>query len=33
MVYKSFDIKSSGTGSINEPNYQLANGLHKPLKI
>ena len=25
MVYKFFDIKSSGSGIVNEPNYQLAN--------
>ena len=31
MVYKSFDKKSSGTGMANEPNYQLANELHKPI--
>ena len=29
MVYNSFDKKSSGSGIINEPNYQLANELHK----
>ena len=28
MVYKFFDKKSSGS-LVNEPNYQLANGLHK----
>ena len=28
-VYKFFDKKSKGNG-INEPNYQLANELHKP---
>ena len=28
MVYKLFDKKSKGN-SINEPNYQLANELHK----
>ena len=27
MVYKFFDKKSSGSGIINEPNYQLANEL------
>ena len=31
MVYKSFDKKSSGSGIANEPNYQLANALHKPI--
>ena len=30
MVYKFFDKKSSGSGIANEPNYQLANELHKP---
>ena len=36
MVYKYFDKKSAlldkskGSGIINEPNYQLANELHKP---
>ena len=38
MVYKLFDKKSKGSGisaslankSANEPNYQLANELHKP---
>ena len=36
MVYNFFDKKSSsfdkskGSGIINEPNYQLANELHKP---
>ena len=38
MVYKFFDKKSKGSGiapslankSANEPNYQLANELHKP---
>ena len=30
MVYKFFDKKSSGSG-VNEPNYQLANELHKPI--
>ena len=29
MVYKLFDKKSSGSGIANEPNYQLANELHK----
>ena len=31
MVYKFFDKKSSGTGIFDEPNYQLANELHKPI--
>ena len=31
MVYKLFDKKSSGSGIINEPNYQLENELHKPI--
>ena len=37
MVYKFFDKKSaslnksSGSGIVNEPNYQLANKLHKPI--
>ena len=31
MVYKSFEKKSKGSGVINEPNYQLANELHKPV--
>ena len=31
MVYKVFDKKSSGSGIANEPNYQLANELHKPI--
>ena len=37
MVYKFFDKKSaslnksSGNGIVNEPNYQLANELHKPI--
>ena len=30
MVYKFLDKKSNGSGNINEPNYQLANELHKP---
>ena len=32
MAYKFFDKKSSGSGIVNEPNYQLANELHKPLE-
>ena len=37
MVYRFFDKKSTlldeskGSGIINEPNYQLANDLHKPI--
>ena len=37
MVYKFFDKKSaslnksSGSGIVNEPNYQLANELHEPI--
>ena len=32
MVYKFFDKKYvSGCGIVNEPNYQLANELHKPI--
>ena len=31
MVYKCFDKKSSGSGITNEPNYQLADELHKPI--
>ena len=37
MVYKFSDKKSaslnkfSGSGFANEPNYQLANELHKPI--
>ena len=31
MVYKFFGKKSSGSGIANEPNYQLANELHKPI--
>ena len=30
MVYKFFNKKSKGSG-INEPNYQLASELHKPI--
>ena len=33
MVYKFFDKKSKGRGIINEPSYQLANELHKPIII
>ena len=31
MVYNFFDKKSSGSGFINDPNYQLANQLHKQI--
>ena len=37
MFYKIFDKtsaslnKSSGSGIVNNPNYQLANKLHKPI--
>ena len=31
MVYTFFNKKSKGSGIINEPNYQLANELHKPI--
>ena len=31
MVYRFFDKKSKGSGIVNEPNYQLANELHKPI--
>ena len=31
MAYKCFDKKPKGSGIINEPNYQLANELHKPI--
>ena len=31
MVYNFFDKKSKGSGIINEPNYELANELHKPI--
>ena len=31
MVYKFFDKESSGSGIANEPNYQLANELHKTI--
>ena len=31
MVYKFFDKKFSGSVIANEPNYQLANELHKPI--
>ena len=31
IAYKFFDKKSSGSGIANEPNYPLANELHKPI--
>ena len=31
MVYKFLDKKSSGSGFNAEPNYQLANELHKQI--
>ena len=31
MICKFFDKKSSGSGVANEPNYQLANELHKQI--
>ena len=31
MVYKVFDKKSSGGDVATEPNYQLANELHKQI--
>ena len=31
MVYKFFDKKSSGSGITNEPNYQFADEIHKPI--
>ena len=31
VFYKFFDKKSSGSSLANEPNYQLANELHKPI--
>ena len=31
MVYKFFDKTSSGSGIINDSNYQLTNELHKPI--
>ena len=29
MVHKFFDKRSSGSGVANEPNYQVASGLHR----
>ena len=31
IVYKVFDKKSAGSGASVEPNYQLANELHKQI--
>ena len=31
IVYKLFDKELRGSGIVNEPNYQLANELHKPI--
>ena len=31
VVYKFFNKKSKGSGIVNEPNYQVANELHKPI--
>ena len=31
MIYKFFDKKSSGSGVANEPNYLLADELHKQI--
>ena len=31
MAYNFFDKKYRGSGIANEPNYQLANELHKPI--
>ena len=31
MAYKFFDKKSSGSGITNEPNYEVAEELHKPI--
>ena len=31
MVYTFFDKKASGSGTIGEANYQLANELHNPI--
>ena len=31
MVYEFFDDKSSGSGITNEPNYQLADEIHKSI--
>ena len=31
IVYTLFDKKSKGSGTVNKPNHQLANELHKPI--
>ena len=31
MIYDIFDKKSSGSGTATEPNYQLANELHRQI--
>ena len=31
MIYKCFDKKSNGSGIVNEPTYQFADELHKPI--
>ena len=31
VVYKFVNKKSKGSGIANEPNYKLANELHKPI--
>ena len=31
MVGRFFDKKSGGSGIVNEPNYELANELHRPI--
>ena len=31
MIYKFFNKKFSGSGVASEPNYQLANELHKQI--
>ena len=31
IILKFFDKKSSGSGIVNEPNYQLENELHKSI--
>ena len=33
VVYKFFDNRPSGSGIVNEPNYQLANEFHKPIVL
>ena len=31
MIYNIFDKKSSGSGTATEPNYKLANELHRQI--